>query len=86
MGKGAQSALFFMQNTTLEGRNFEYHATGKAIIDGFTSLPWSFLMVVFHCSKTYPPLALLGAFLGLSIIIPWVVWRSLAFSMRMSSF
>ena len=44
-----------------------------------------FLMVV-SIVQNVSPIGALGAFLGLSIIIPWVVWRSLAFSMRMSSF
>lgn len=75
---------YFYANTTLEGRNFEYHATGKQLLMGYI-IAMVFLMVV-SIVQNVSPIGALGAFLGLSIIIPWVVWRSLAFSMRMSSF
>ena len=75
---------YFYANTTLEGRNFEYHATGKQLLMGYI-IAMVFLIVV-SIVQNISPIGALGAFLSLSVIIPWVVWRSLAFSMRMSSF
>ena len=75
---------YFYANTTLEGRNFEYHATGKQLLLGYI-IAMVFLIVV-SIVQNVSPIGALGAFLSLSVIIPWVVWRSLAFSMRMSSF
>ena len=60
---------YFYANTTLEGRNFEYHATGKQLLMGYI-IAMVFLMVV-SIVQNVSPIGALGAFLGLSIIIPW---------------
>jgi len=75
---------YFYGNTTLEGRNFEYHATGKQLFVGYIISMMLFIAyVVIQQVSPIGSLVLLGT---LFIAIPWLVWRSLMFSMRMTSF
>ena len=75
---------YFYGNSELEGRNFEYHATGKRLFIGYL-ISMSILIlyiVVQSISPAGSGLVLLAFFLGL----PWIIWRSLQFNMRMTSF
>jgi uncharacterized membrane protein YjgN (DUF898 family) len=75
---------YFYGNSELEGRNFEYHATGKQLFLGFLiSMSVLILYIVIQSiSPAGSGLVLLAFFLGL----PWIIWRSLQFNMRMTSF
>ena len=75
---------YFYGNTTLEGRNFEYHATGKQLFLGFLIAMILFIVYVV-ISETSPVggLIIIGI---LFVAIPWLIWRSLKFSMRMTSY
>jgi len=75
---------YFYGNTTLEGRNFEYHATGKQLFLGF--LVAMILFIVYVVIQKVSPTGSLVILLILFIAIPWLIWRSLKFSMRMTSF
>jgi len=75
---------YFYGNTTLEGRNFEYHATGKQLFLGF--LVAMVLFIVYIVIQQVSPEGSLLILLILFIAIPWLIWRSLKFSMRMTSF
>lgn len=75
---------YFYGNTTLEGRNFEYHATGKQLFLGF--LVAMTLFIVYVVIQQIFPLGNLLLLLLLFVAIPWLIWRSLSFSMRMTSF
>lgn len=75
---------YFYGNATLEGRNFEYHATGKQLFLGF--LVAMTLFIVYVVIQQISPLGSLLLLLFLFIAIPWLIWRSLKFSMRMTSF
>ena len=75
---------YFYANTTLESRNFEYHATGKQLFLGYIMA--MALLLVLSIVQNISPLGAVGTFLLLSLIIPWIIWRSLMFTMRMSSF
>ena len=75
---------YFYGNATLEGRNFEYHATGKQLFLGF--LVAMTLFIVYVVIQQISPLGSLLLLLFLFVAIPWLIWRSLKFSMRMTSF
>ena len=75
---------YFYGNSELEGRNFEYHATGKQLFIGYL-ISMSILILYLVIQSVSPAgsgLVLLAFFLGL----PWIIWRSLQFNMRMTSF
>ncbi|CAA6804054.1 MAG: Thymidylate kinase (EC [uncultured Sulfurovum sp.] len=75
---------YFYGNTNLAERNFEYHATGKQLFIGFLIAVGIF--IVFQIISQISPiggLVLLGV---LFVAIPWIIWRSLMFNMRVTSF
>ncbi len=75
---------YFYANSILDGRNFEYHATGKQLFIGF--LVAMSLFVAYVVIQQLSPIGnviLIGA---LFIAIPWIIWRSMMFNMRMTSF
>lgn len=80
----ARNRRYFYANTVYEGRNFEYHATGKQLFLGYAIgvgllILMSVLNSVFPSSNLITPIIL---FIG----VPWVIWRSLKFNARMTSF
>ena len=75
---------YFYANTTLESRNFEYHASGKQLFLGYIIA--MALLLLLSIIQNISPIGAVGTFLVLSLVIPWVIWRSLMFTMRMSSF
>lgn len=79
-----RSRRYFYANTTLEDRNFEYHATGKQLFLGFL-IAMSIFIIYMLIQQISPigSLVLLGV---LFLAIPWLIWRSLIFSMKMTSF
>lgn len=75
---------YFYANTTLEGRNFEYHATGKQLFVGFL-----ISMVIFTIYMIISQVSLIGGLVVIAVLflaIPWLIWKSLMFSMRMTSY
>ncbi len=75
---------YFYANSTLEDRNFEYHATGKQLFLGFIIGLILFSIYTF-ITNIAPQFA--GIFMILfMLILPWLIWRSLMFNMKMSSF
>lgn len=75
---------YFYGNSTLEGRNFDYHATGKQLFVGYLIAMALFLVYVI-VGEIFPlgaPILLVVLFLA----IPWIIWRSVMFNMRMTSF
>ncbi len=75
---------YFYANTILEERNFEYHATGKQLFLGFLVAMVLFITYIV-ISKILP----IGGFMIMGILfvaIPWLIWRSLKFSLKMTSF
>jgi uncharacterized membrane protein YjgN (DUF898 family) len=75
---------YFYGNSTLEGRNFDYHATGKQLFVGYLIAMALFLVyVIFQRLLPFAgPILIVVLFLA----IPWIIWRSLMFNMRMTSF
>lgn len=75
---------YFYGNSILEGRNFEYHATGKQLFVGY--LIAMALLIAYIIVKNISPtggLIMIGA---LFLAIPWLILRSMIFNMRMMSF
>lgn len=75
---------YFYANTTLDGRNFEYHAVGKQLFIGYL-IAMSLLITYVVIQKIFP----MGSLILLALLflaIPWVIVRSMMFNMRMTSF
>ena len=75
---------YFYANSTLEGRNFEYHATGKQLFVGY--LIAMVLFIIYGVIQNVFPLGSIILAVLLFLAIPWIIWRSLKFKMRMSSY
>lgn len=75
---------YFYANSILDGRNFEYHATGKQLFIGF--LVAMTLFIVYVLIQKISPIGNLIMIGALFIAIPWLIWRSMMFNMRMTSF
>jgi len=75
---------YFYANSVLADRNFEYHATGKQLFIGFL-IAMVFFIAYVILGEVYP-LGNLILFAVLFVAIPWLVWRSLIFNMKMTSF
>ena len=75
---------YFLASTTLEGRGFDYHATGRQLLPGY--LISVVLVLLFVGAQAVFPLA--GPVLGVVLLLagPWIVWRSVSFNLRMTSF
>lgn len=75
---------YFYGNTYVEGRNFDYHATGGQILKGRVIVIAA--IVVFQIILTVVPilgLVLLLVFIG---VFPWLIVRAMQFNARVSSF
>ncbi|SIO15898.1 Uncharacterized membrane protein YjgN, DUF898 family [Rhodovulum sp. ES.010] len=74
---------YLYQNTSIDGRPFDYHATGLQILIGRLIVVAGF--VAFSLLSAVP---LLGVLLGVGLIflIPWLFNRSLTFNARVTSF
>ena len=75
---------YFYGNTTLEGKNFEYHATGKQLFLGY--LVAMVLFIIYVIISETMPIGSLVIIAILFVAIPWLIWRSLKFSMKITSF
>jgi len=75
---------YFYANSALKDRNFEYHATGKQLFLGYL-IGIVFFIIYNIVGQLNPALALL-MMLILFLAIPWLIWRSLMFNMKMTSF
>lgn len=75
---------YFYGNSELEGRNFEYHATGKQLFIGY--LISMSVLVLYIVIQTISPAGSGLVLLALFLALPWIIWRSLQFNMRMTSF
>lgn len=71
-------------NSQLATRNFDYHATGKQLFMGYL-IAMGILILFTIIQKIFPTgslILMLIIFLG----FPWLIWQSLRFNMRMTSF
>ena len=70
---------YFYQNTHIAGRNLDYHATGLQILIGRIIVV---VGLVAYSVLSAIPLVGLVLILGLVIIFPWLLVRSLRFNAR----
>jgi len=75
---------YFYANATLEDRNFEYHATGKQLFIGY--LIAMALFITYAIIQNISPVGSGIVFLIFIAALPWIIWRSLKFNMRVTSF
>lgn len=75
---------YFYGNTTLDGHNFEYHATGRQLFVSHLIAMALLFTYVFISSVSEVGAGLF--FVVLFIGFPWVIWRGLIFNMRVTSF
>ena len=75
---------YFYGNTNLAERNFEYHATGKQLLLGFIIGVIVFAIYTF-VTQIAPQFAIVFILLFM-LIFPWLIWRSLIFNMKVTSF
>lgn len=75
---------YFYANSNLAERNFEYHATGKQLFIGFLIAVGIF--IVFQILSRISPIVGVVLLFALFVAIPWIIWRSLMFNMRVTSF
>lgn len=75
---------YFAANSNLDGRNFEYHATGKQLFIGY--LIAMAIFIVFVIIQNVSPIGSLIVALLFILALPWIIWRSIKFNMRMTSF
>lgn len=75
---------YFYGNTVYEGRTFDYHATGKQLLLGY--IIGLVLLIGYVVLSQLTPELSLGLPLLLFVAAPWLIWRSLMFNARMTSF
>ena len=75
---------YFYGNTVLDGSSFEYHAKPLQIL--LSRLVAVALFVAATLGGALNPIVPLVATAILFLIIPWAIWRSTKFNMRMSSY
>ncbi len=75
---------YFYANSTLEGKSFDYHATGKQLFIGY--LISMALLIAYVALQNVSP-AISGVIVLVFLAaLPWIIWRSLKFNMRVTSF
>lgn len=70
---------YFAQNTLIDGRRFDYHATGKQILIG------RIIIVIGLIILAIPIVNILGLIVFM-VALPWLLNRAIAFDARMTSF
>jgi uncharacterized membrane protein YjgN (DUF898 family) len=75
---------YFYANSVFDGANFEYHATGKQLLKGF--LISVFFLIVYQLLAKFLPIVSIALLVVLFFVIPWIIWRSTSFKLRMSSY
>ncbi len=73
---------YFYQHTTVAGRNFDYHATGKQILIGRIIV---IVGLVLYSVLAAIPIVNIVAAIGLLVLIPFLMVRALRFNAQMSS-
>ena len=75
---------YFYANAKLDGRNFDYHATGKQLFIGYLIAMGLFVLYTI-LQQISPKLAII-LFIVFLLALPWIIWRSMIFGLRMTSF
>lgn len=75
---------YFYANTEYADRYFDYHATGQQLFLGY--LIGVLILLAINVISSIVPTAEVILPIVLFAFIPWIIWRSLKFNMRMTSF
>jgi uncharacterized membrane protein YjgN (DUF898 family) len=75
---------YFYGNTQLDNAAFEYHATPIMILKG-RLIAIAALIIYITLSNFYPLAAIVFAVI-LTLVSPWLIWKSLQFNARMMSY
>lgn len=75
---------YFYANTEYADRYFDYHATGQQLFLGY--LIGVLILLAINVISSIVPTAEVILPIILFAFIPWIIWRSLKFNMRMTSF
>lgn len=75
---------YFSNHTYVEGRNFDYHATGKQILIGRLIIIAA--VIVFQVISVVLPILGILLLIGLLFAYPWLIVKSMQFNARMTSF
>lgn len=75
---------YFYGNTMLDGEGFDYHATPMQILKG--RIIAIALLVIISVLNAISPIIGLASALLIMCATPWVIWNSLKFNARMSSY
>jgi uncharacterized membrane protein YjgN (DUF898 family) len=75
---------YFYGNSVLDGRNFEYHATGLQLFKGF--LISMALFITYLIVRNISPATSMFFVFIFSIAIPWIIWQGMKFNLYMTSF
>jgi len=79
-----RSLRYFYGNTELDNASFDYHATGKQLFPSYL-IAIVFFVLYILISQISPILSTILLF-ALLIALPWIVWRSLKYNFRMTSY
>ncbi|NGO63777.1 DUF898 family protein [Rhizobium daejeonense] len=75
---------YFYGNTFVDGHSFDYHARGKQIFIG-RLIVFAYL-IVYNIVLMFQPFIGLALALGMLLLLPWIVSRSLRFNARVTSY
>ena len=75
---------YFYGSTSYENQPFEYHATGKQLF--FSYLIAMVLLITYLVLQNLSPAISGVVFLVFLAALPWLIWKSLIFNMKMTSF
>lgn len=75
---------YFYGNTELDNANFEYHATGKQLFLSYVIAMCLFLIATI-LNEFFPFFGIIAMVIFM-VAIPWILWRTIIFNLRMSSY
>ncbi|MEM6406947.1 MAG: DUF898 family protein [Pseudomonadota bacterium] len=75
---------YFYNNTFVADRNFDYHATGKQIFIGRVIFIIGYM--IYSIALSLNPIVGLIITLGVLVLIPWLIVKSMQFNARVSSY
>lgn len=75
---------YFYGNTDLDNANFEYHATGKQLFISYL-IAFSLLIAVTILGEIFLLFGIIAT-IAFLFAIPWIIWRSIKFNLRMTSY
>lgn len=75
---------YFYANTFVEGRNFDYHATGGQILKGRIIVVVA--LIAIQLVAAISPVMVIVIYLLILVAYPWLLTRAMMFNARMSSF